>query len=261
LISDQGDAAIVIDTHPDTPGHYFISAYMDFDSRSASAQDISYSYLTACDTSSTGTDFTSFTYMSLNSDNSPSLHASSAFPNNSLSTLTDLRTYSLDTDDTHTSSPHRSLLIPVDSTNSDQVSVLAAKKKYKPVALKTRPILADLPDKFRIIRNIIGDPLADMPTLSPNPPPFNPTGRYTTENRDRIDKVHSGDFLWPAERNLMHHFMCLQNQGFAWNDTERGRFREDFFPPVLMPVVEHKPWVLRNMPIPPGLYDEICNII
>src|SRR5882762_610445 len=59
----------------------------------------------------------------------------------------------------------------------------------------------------------------------------------------------------------MHHFMCLQNQGFAWNDTERGRFREDFFPPVLMPVVEHKPWVLRNMPIPPGLCDEICNII
>ena len=172
---------------------------MDFDSRSASAQDISYSYLTACDTSSTGPDFTSFTYMSLNSDSSPSLHTSSAFPNNSLSTLTDLRTYSLNTDDTHTSSPHRSLLIPVDSTNSDQVSVLTAKKKYKPVALKTRPILADLPDKFRIIRNIIGDPLADMPTLSPNPPPFNLTGRYTTENRDRIDKVHSGDFLWPAE--------------------------------------------------------------
>jgi hypothetical protein len=49
--------------------------------------------------------------------------------------------------------------------------------------------------------------------------------------------------------------------GFAWDDLERGRFREDFFPPVVMPVVEHKPWVLRNMPIPPGIYADVCKII
>jgi len=28
-----------------------------------------------------------------------------------------------------------------------------------------------------------------------------------------------------------------------------------------MPVVEHKPWVLRNMPIPPGIYEDVCKII
>jgi hypothetical protein len=122
-------------------------------------------------------------------------------------------------------------------------------------------VLAELPDKFRITRNIVGDPLADMPTLSPNPPPFQPTGRYTTERRDIIDKVHPEGFLWMEERKLMHHFMSIQNMGFAWDDSERGRFREDFFPPVIMPVVEHKPWVLRNMPIPPGIYDEVCKII
>jgi hypothetical protein len=49
--------------------------------------------------------------------------------------------------------------------------------------------------------------------------------------------------------------------GFTWDDSERGRFREDFFPPVVMPVVEHKPWVLRNMPIPPGIYVDVCKII
>ena len=59
----------------------------------------------------------------------------------------------------------------------------------------------------------------------------------------------------------MHHFMCIQNEGFAWDDSERGRFREDFFPPVMMPVIKHKPWVLRNMPIPPGIYNEVCKII
>jgi hypothetical protein len=37
-----------------------------------------------------------------------------------------------------------------------------AKKKYKPVALKVRPILGELPDKFRIIRDIVGDPLMSL---------------------------------------------------------------------------------------------------
>lgn len=148
------------------------------------------------------------------------------------------------------------------SSNSiDPHSVFIGKKKYKPVHLKVRPLLTDLPDKFRIIRNIVGDPLATMPMLNPMPPPFTPTGRYTAERRALIDKVHAEDFLWPQERELMHHFMCLQDKGFAWDDSERGRFREDFFPPVDMPVVEHKPWVLRNIPIPPGIYDEVCRII
>lgn len=55
--------------------------------------------------------------------------------------------------------------------------------------------------------------------------------------------------------------MCLQNEAFAWNDSQRGHFREDFFPPVEMPVVPHKPWVLKNIPIPPGIYDEVCKVI
>jgi hypothetical protein len=76
-----------------------------------------------------------------------------------------------------------------------------------------------------------------------------------------INNVHPGDFLWPGECDLMHHFMCIQNRGFTWNDSQRGQFQEDFFPPVDMPVIEHKPWVLRNMPIPPGIYDKVCKII
>ena len=133
--------------------------------------------------------------------------------------------------------------------------------KYKPVALKTRPVIQELPDKFRIKREIIGDPLADMPELSPNPPDFVPKGRYTEECKEKIDSVHEGDFLLPEERKLMHHFMMEQNLGFAWDDSERGRFREDFFPPIDIPVVPHRPWVLKNIPIPPGLYPKVCEVI
>jgi hypothetical protein len=137
---------------------------------------------------------------------------------------------------------------------------IATKKKYKPVALKVRPVLGDLPEKFRIVRNIIGDPLENLPTLDPWPPPFRPRGRYTQERKDLFDKLNPG-FLLPAERDLLHHFMAIHQEAFAWDDSERGHFREDFFPPVDIPVVPHKPWVLRNIPIPPAHYDEVCAVI
>src|ERR1700677_5072726 len=59
----------------------------------------------------------------------------------------------------------------------------------------------------------------------------------------------------------MHDFMCKHGSGFAWNDTERGSFRTDFFSPVDFPVVPHTPWVERNFPIPPGIFDEVCAIV
>ena len=71
--------------------------------------------------------------------------------------------------------------------------------KYKPVALKVKPVVQELPAEFRIKREIVGDPLAEMPELSPNPPDFIPTGRYTQERKDHFDKIHKGEFLLVEE--------------------------------------------------------------
>ena len=38
-------------------------------------------------------------------------------------------------------------------------------KKYKPVALKVKPVLGTLLERFRITREIIGDLLKNMPRL------------------------------------------------------------------------------------------------
>ena len=108
-----------------------------------------------------------------------------------------------------------SIGLPVNKSSETEDKSARSVYKYKPVALKTRPVMQELPPDFRIEREIIGDPLAEMPKLSPNPSDFVPTGRYTEERKNRIDNVHSGDFLLPEERKLMHHFMMEQNLGFA----------------------------------------------
>ena len=134
-------------------------------------------------------------------------------------------------------------------------------KKYKPVVQKIRPVYQDLPDKFRIICDIKGDPLDTLPKLNRNPPDFVPMGRYTEERKAQFDKVHSGDFLWPEERKLLHHFMMENNEAFAWDDSERGRFKTKYFPLVDIPIIPHTLWVLKNIPIPPGVFSEVCRII
>ena len=133
---------------------------------------------------------------------------------------------------------------PSQSNDQDNTPVtetyLSLKKKYKPVALKVKPVIDDLPEKFRIIRDTKGNPLANLPVLPTNPPKFKPTGRYTQERKDLFDRVHP-HFLLPAERDLLHYFMRAHQDGFAWETSKRGHFREDFFLPVDIPVIPQKP--------------------
>jgi len=79
---------------------------------------------------------------------------------------------------------------------------------------------AELPDQYRIKREIKGDPLAEMPPLNPRPLAFGPMGQYTQEHKDEFDKVHKGDFLWTEERKLVHNVMMDFNDAFVWDDSE-----------------------------------------
>jgi hypothetical protein len=147
------------------------------------------------------------------------------------------------------------------STEETDIEDVFAGKKYKPVHLKVRPTFTDLPDQFRIIREIKGDPLEGMPILPKDPPAFEAKGRYTEERREQFEKAQGSGFLRPKEMDLVNHIVSKQNKAFAWEDSERGSFNEDFFPPVVMPTIPHTPWREHSGKIPPGIYNEICNII
>jgi len=134
-------------------------------------------------------------------------------------------------------------------------------KKYKPVALKVKPVLGTLPERFRIIREITGDPLKGLLRLPEHPPEFSPKGRYMAERKEKLDLGHMSNFLWPEERKLMHWVVAEQNQAFAWEDNERGKFKEEYFLAIEIPTVAHVPWVERPFRIPLAIHDEVCSII
>ena len=42
---------------------------------------------------------------------------------------------------------------------------------------------------------------------------------------------------------------------------KKERFRDDYPLPVVIPTIEHVPWVHRQPPIPPGIRDEVLKLI
>ena len=113
---------------------------------------------------------------------------------------------------------------------------LALRAKVPPLTLHTKPSILRRADE-PLTTSAIYDFVSYWPSA------IKGHSRNTLERKQKMDANHPEGFLWPAERELMHHLVKIQEKGFAWEDSERGHFREDFFPPVDIPVIPHTPWV------------------
>ena len=102
--------------------------------------------------------------------------------------------------------------------------------------------------------------IANLPKIPTNPRPFEPTGRLTQERIEAL-RIDDNDFLWPEEKLLVVNLLMLQEGALAWTEQERGTFDAKYFDPIRIPTVEHVPWVHKNIPIPPGIFDEVVRII
>src|SRR6266704_3679632 len=78
---------------------------------------------------------------------------------------------------------------------------------------------------------------------------------------EAIEQIHNTGFLTEEEWHLLHHFMMVHNEAFTWTDEERGSFKTEYFPPIDILTILHKPWIQKNILIPPGIYDQVCEII
>ena len=68
-------------------------------------------------------------------------------------------------------------------------------------------------------------------------------------------------FLWPEEQKLATQVLLNNELVLAWDESEKGHFRDDYFDPVVIPTIEHTPWVHHQPPILPGIRDEVIKLI
>jgi hypothetical protein len=101
--------------------------------------------------------------------------------------------------------------------------------------------------------------LLSLSLLPTSPPDFVPGQRLTQDRLDALE-LNRSDFLWPEELKLLQHVLKLNEFGLAWTEEEKGRFRDDYFSPVKIPVIEHVPWIHKNIPIPYGILDDVIQI-
>ena len=131
---------------------------------------------------------------------------------------------------------------------------------YKPVARKVRPVPATYPEEARTIRKFPEDPLLSLQPLSPFPPDFIPTLKLT-EDRLKVLNINSDNFLWPEEVKLLIQVFKQNEKVLAFDETERGTLRQDYFSDYIIPTIEHVPWAAKPIPVPPGLRDNVIKII
>ena len=132
--------------------------------------------------------------------------------------------------------------------------------KYKKVEDRIRPVPAVMPEDVKVTRTLPDDPLKSLPALPTYAPEFTPTQRFTQERMDKLD-IDSNLDLLEEERRLLKHILVLNERSIAFEENERGTFRQDYFSDYQIPVTEHVPWMDKNIPLPPGHREEIIRLL
>ena len=131
---------------------------------------------------------------------------------------------------------------------------------YKRVDRKVKPVPGIFPEDARVIRQIPEDPLLSLAELPRNPPEFQENGRLTKDRLKELN-INPDGFMWPEEEKLFGHILQLNQHTLVFEEHERGTFREDYFSPYIVPTVPHIPWAFTNIPIPPGLREQVVELL
>ena len=109
------------------------------------------------------------------------------------------------------------------------------------------------------MRRIPINPLLSLLPLPPHPPDFSPGEHLSQECLDKL-ALNTHNFLWPEELKLLQHILKINELRLAWTEAEKGQFKDEYFSPVKILVVEHTPWAQRNILIPSGILSKVIQI-
>ena len=151
------------------------------------------------------------------------------------------------------------ILIPAGAQDLD-FEAARAYTAYKKVDRKVKPVSGTFPQDALVKRTFPHEPLEGLKILPKNPPDFVPT-KHITEERYKQININSEGFLWPEEEKLFMQVLIANEKALAFEETDRGTLREDYFSPYVMPTIPHTAWEEKNIPIPPGIKDKVIELL
>jgi hypothetical protein len=140
--------------------------------------------------------------------------------------------------------------------------VRAARKKYKPVDRKVRPVPSYMPDPAgQVFKPVVIPELEPLPLDPPFLADFEPTPRLTRDRLDFILKTVPEGFLLKREVDLFVYMLKICDKALAFVDAERGSFSRDYFPDYEIPVIEHTPWVQPPIRVPKAIESTVRQML
>jgi hypothetical protein len=134
--------------------------------------------------------------------------------------------------------------------------------KYKPVDKKKKPVPISMPPLKRLpYKPIPPPPLPPFPTHPPRIEDFEPTERLTRDRVSAILKNVDEDFLSEEELSLLFWVLAQNEQAIAFDDSERGTYKTEYFPDYIMETITHTPWQLPPIRIPESIKDEMRDML
>jgi len=115
---------------------------------------------------------------------------------------------------------------------------------YKKVANHAKPVATMMPQHAHIIQRFPEDPLLTLTPLTSCPPDFS-SGQCLTHNCMADLGILNNTFLLPDEWKLATHVLRINKLALAWDKSEKGHFCDKYFNPMVIPTIEHTPWVHR----------------
>jgi hypothetical protein len=150
------------------------------------------------------------------------------------------------------------------SSHIGQVIRNAGKTKYKPVDKKKNPLALGV-SREPVIRH----PYKDLPPVKKLPLPTHPLClkdfKYTKKlTPERITKIISNipnNFLSEQELDLLLCVVARQEDALAFDEAERGIFKQEYFPDYIMETVPHEPWTLKPIRPPKAIVATLIQMI
>ena len=142
-----------------------------------------------------------------------------------------------------------------------QDGLVCLASKYKSVDKKVRPVNEAMPQHLNppLKRPDLSRDPYDCP-LSKNPPEFQGTAKVTEE---RLKMVNFGPDGWLSdeEMKLILQVIVLREGAVAFDEYERGCLKHEWGMPYVIPVVDHKPWQKRAIPIPKAIKEDYVELV